>query len=76
MKICVSVKPNSRTESVEVCADGSFTVRVNAAPVDGKANKRVEELLAKHFAVPKSAVELISGSKSKKKVFLLRIGSP
>lgn len=72
MRIQVSVKTNSRVELVEKQSDGTYVVRVNVPPVDGKANKRVQELLAKHFNVPKTTVELVSGSKSKKKVFELK----
>ncbi|MCC2678367.1 MAG: hypothetical protein K0R29_943 [Pseudobdellovibrio sp.] len=69
MKITVSVKPNSRTEKVEQAADGSYLVKVNAPPSEGKANERVIELLSDYFKVPKSRIELASGAKSKKKVF-------
>jgi uncharacterized protein (TIGR00251 family) len=69
VKVRVAVKPNSRKESLEVLPDGSVLARVNAPPVGGKANERVIELLAKLFKVPKSRVELISGSSSKKKLF-------
>ncbi len=69
MKISVSVKPNSKAEKVELLAENHYQVRVNAPPVEGKANERVIELLAEHFKVPKSRVQLCSGGKSKKKVF-------
>lgn len=71
MKISVSVKPNSRQESVVQQADGSYLVRVNAPPVDGAANERVIELLAKFFGVPKSHIELVAGARGKKKIFLI-----
>ena len=69
MKITVQVKPNSKKESVEISTDGSYVVRVNAPPVEGRANERVLELLAKSLGVPKSKIELVSGLKSKKKIF-------
>lgn len=69
MKISVSVKPNSRTEGIESAGDHTLIVRVRVQPENGKANQRVCELLAEHFQVPKSQVVLISGPKSKKKVF-------
>jgi uncharacterized protein (TIGR00251 family) len=69
MKITVTVKPNSKKESVEEQPDGSYLVRVNVPPVDGKANERVIELLAGHFRRPKSLITLVSGPKSKKKIF-------
>lgn len=69
MKITVSVKPNNKAEKVEMTEEGHYLVRVNAPPVEGKANERVIELLSEHFKVPKSRIQLASGGKSKKKVF-------
>lgn len=69
MKISVFVKPRSKKEAVEEQPDGTFIVRVNTLPVDGKANKRAIELLAKHFKVAKTTIQLSSGGKSKNKVF-------
>lgn len=37
-------------------------VRVNAPPVEGKANKRIQLVLAAAFGVAKSRVQLIRGS--------------
>lgn len=67
MKIRVVVKPNSKKEAVEQLPDGTYLVRVNAPPTEGKANKRVIELLAKHFGCAKSKITLLSGHKSKTK---------
>jgi uncharacterized protein len=72
MKISVSVKPNSRVESVTQLEDGSYLVRANAPPVDGQANERVVELLSKHLKKPKSSFELVSGLRGKKKIFEIR----
>lgn len=69
MKITVAVKPNSKKEKVVQLDDGSYVVRVNKPPVEGKANERVIELLAEHFRQPKSLIALVSGGKSKKKIF-------
>lgn len=69
MKITVTVKPNSKKEIVEELPDGTYVVRVNVPPIEGKANERVVELLSEHFRQPKSLITLISGQKSKKKIF-------
>jgi uncharacterized protein len=70
MKIEVIVRPNSRIELVEVLEENkSFRIKVNAPPEDGKANKKVIELLSDFLKVPKSKIELVSGFKSKKKIF-------
>ena len=68
MKISVSVKPNSKNESVEE-SEGVYLVRVNAPPTEGRANARVIELLALHLKKSKSSIRLLKGLKSKKKIF-------
>ncbi len=69
MKINVLVKLNAKSDSLELLADGSYVVRVSVPPVDGKANERVQGLLAKFLKLPKSRVSLVAGTKSKRKVF-------
>jgi len=69
MKITVLVKPKAKKESVELLPNGSYVVRVNVPPVDGKANDRTQELIAKFLKLPKSSVTRVSGHKSKKKIF-------
>ncbi|KKT90931.1 MAG: hypothetical protein UW92_C0022G0012 [Candidatus Jorgensenbacteria bacterium GW2011_GWA2_45_13] len=63
MKIFVSVKPNARREEVQKVDDAHFVVRANAPAKEGRANKRVEELLAEYFDVPKMSVWLVGGRK-------------
>lgn len=69
MKVSVHVKTNSKIEGITQSEDGNFVVRVNSPPVEGKANERVCEILADHFGLPKSRVQLVAGHKSKKKTF-------
>ncbi len=69
MKVTVIAKPNSRKESIEVLPDGSFAIKVNAVPEDGKANLRIIEMLSEHFKIPKSRIDIVSGHKGKKKIF-------
>jgi uncharacterized protein len=45
--------------------DDYLKVYVTEAPEKGKANKRLIEVLAKHFQISKSDIELIEGEKSK-----------
>jgi uncharacterized protein (TIGR00251 family) len=69
MKINVLVKTKSKTEGIEKLSENSYIVRINVPPIEGRANKRIIELLAKYFDLPKSQVILIKGLKSKNKVF-------
>lgn len=72
MKIFVSVKPNAKREGVERIDEHHVVVRANAPAKEGKANKRVEELLAEHFGVPKMSVWLVKGATSREKVFEIK----
>ena len=56
---------------VSAC-DGQLTVYVREPAVDGKANAAVIRVLAEHFGVPRSRVELTSGATARLKRF--RIG--
>jgi len=65
--------PRSSRAGVEI-ADGSdaLRVRLRSAPVDGKANKELVEVVAEAFDLPKSMVVFKSGETSKTKRLLLR----
>lgn len=68
--VVVRVKSGSRKGPlVEVGADGELTIYVQERPVDGKANEAVTKLLARHLAVSRSQVELVSGATSRIKRF-------
>jgi len=69
LKIQVKVKPRSKTEDVTQEMDGDvYVVRVKEPPVEGRANRAVLKLLAKHLAVPESRIRIVSGFSSKNKV--------
>ena len=69
MRITVNVHPNSKRARIEKDLLGTLHVYVSQPPLEGKANKAVIEALAKHFKTKKSSIYLISGMKSKSKVF-------
>ena len=60
----VQVRTGVNPEGVRSAPDGSLQVRVSARPEKGKANKRVVELLATEFGVPKSGVTILRGQTS------------
>jgi uncharacterized protein (TIGR00251 family) len=68
--VIVRVKPGSKKGPlVETGADGGLTIYVREQAVEGKANEAVVKLLAEHFGVPRSRVELTSGAASRIKRF-------
>ena len=70
MKIKVKTTPRSKVVRLdEPGPDGVWQARVQAPPVDGKANEAVVRLLAERFDVPKSRITLVSGETSRLKTF-------
>jgi uncharacterized protein (TIGR00251 family) len=65
--IKVKVRTNAKKEEIKKEND-LFIIKVNKAPVDGKANERVIELLSKYFKVPKKNINIIKGHKNKEKL--------
>jgi len=63
----VRVHPRASREGIEPGVAGRVRVRVNAPPVEGAANRRVTELVAEAFGVPRSAVEVVSGASRRDK---------
>jgi hypothetical protein len=64
----VKVKPNSRAASLVQLGDGTWQARVKAAPVDGRANAELVELIAGHFNCRKAAVVIRSGASGRDKL--------
>lgn len=70
MRYSVSVKLHKNF--VEVNGD-KIAVGVISAPEKGKANKELVAKIAGHFGVPKSAVRIIAGASSRKKIIEIQI---
>lgn len=69
MKIAVIVHPNSKKERIEKDLLETIHVYVNQPPLEGKANQATISALANYFKTSKSNVKLLSGAKSKHKLF-------
>ena len=69
MKIQVIAHPNAKRPRIEKDLLGEIHVFVNEPPIDGRANNAVINVLCKYFDVKRSQIVLVSGEKSKNKVF-------
>ena len=68
MDLLVKVIPkSSRTELAGILADGTWKVKVAAAPEKGKANRALCEFIAAKLGVAKSRVSIVSGETSQLK---------
>ena len=68
----VRAAPRSSRAGLDGTIGDALKVRIRSAPVDGKANKELIEVLADAFGLPKSAIVFKSGETSKTKRLLLR----
>jgi uncharacterized protein (TIGR00251 family) len=71
-RIAVKVTPNAKKSEVIGWVDAgdggeALRLKLKAPPIDGKANKELVVFLAKTFGVPKSAVSILHGEKSRLK---------
>lgn len=73
MILSVKVKPNSRTSSLIQQPDGSWRAQLKSAPVDGKANAELVNLVADHFQCRKADVAIKSGASGRMK--LVKVGT-
>ncbi len=69
-RLTVRVQPKASADRVEDWAEDDagrkfLKVRVRAVPEDGKANSAVQNLVAKWLGVPKSAVRVVTGGKTR-----------
>lgn len=69
----VKAQPRSSRAGIDgPFGDDAVKVRIRCAPVDGKANKELVEVLADAFGIAKSSVVIKSGDTSKTKRILLK----
>lgn len=68
MRIYVTASPRSSRNKVEKIGDSEYKVYMTTAPVEGKANKQLIDLLADHFKVAKSCVTIVGGKSTKRKM--------
>ena len=66
--LAVRLQPRAKRDEVVGERDGRVLIRVQAPPVDGKANAALEQLVAKAVDVPRSAVQVVRGHTSRDKL--------
>ena len=69
MKVSIIAHPNSRKPRIEKDLLETIHVYINEPPLEGKANRAVIEALSEYFKVKRNCVRLLSGEKTKNKLF-------
>lgn len=65
------VQPRASKNEIVGVQGEELKVRLTSPPVEGEANKLCVEFIAKRLGVPKSAVELAAGDRSRHKRLLI-----
>ena len=68
MKVSVKVTANAKKSKVLAEGDNFIKVWVDAPAVEGKANKRLVEILSEYYNRPKSSFSIVRGLKSRNKI--------
>jgi uncharacterized protein len=72
MRIYVKVSPRSSKNEVIKISEGEYKVRLTAPPVDGEANDMLIKVLADHFGVGRSLIEIVGGKSAKIKIIEIK----
>jgi uncharacterized protein len=75
VRITVQVAPNARRSEVMGVMDDAVKIRLQAQPIEGKANDALIRFLAETLKVPRSAVTIALGHTSRRKVVEIRAES-
>jgi uncharacterized protein len=67
MKLNLWVRPNAKIDKI-IEDRSSFVITTKAPAKNGKANKSVIKLLAKHLAIAQSRIKIVSGFTNRNKV--------
>jgi uncharacterized protein (TIGR00251 family) len=64
----IRVQPNSSKEETGEVRNDALIIRLNAPPVEGKANDALIRFLSKRLGVAKSRVTLVQGERGRNKL--------
>ena len=70
--LAVRVVPRAAGAGLAGTREDALLVRLNAAPVEGAANAELIDLLAEVLGVPRRAVSIAVGERSRRKTVLIR----
>ncbi|MDQ2988708.1 MAG: DUF167 domain-containing protein [Pseudomonadota bacterium] len=68
VRIAVQITPNAKKTEVIGVLDDALKLKLQAQPIEGKANEALVKFLAAALSVPKGAVTITHGHTSKRKL--------
>jgi uncharacterized protein (TIGR00251 family) len=68
VQLKLRVIPNAKKDEFGGYREGELLLRLNAPAIEGKANKAALDFVSRFFRVPRSAVSLLRGERSRHKI--------
>ena len=68
VRLAVQITPNAKKTAVVGVLDAALKLKLQAQPIEGKANEALVKFLAKALGVPRSAVAITHGLTNKRKL--------
>lgn len=68
VRLSVRVQPRASEDAIAGVYGTSLKIRLTAPPIDGAANERLVLFLSNIFAVPRRAVKILAGERSRSKI--------
>jgi uncharacterized protein (TIGR00251 family) len=75
VRLALQITPNARKTEVIGVLDDALKLKLQAQPVEGKANEALVKFLAKALGVSRSAITITHGLTSKKKLVEVMSGT-
>lgn len=72
IRLAVQITPNAKKSEIVGILDGMLKIRLQAQPIEGKANEALTRFIASLLDVPKTAVCLTHGHSNKRKILEVR----
>ena len=70
----LKIKPRSGRRRLLRNSAGELCLELTAPPVEGQANEAAVDFLAELLRVPRSAIEIVTGAKSRRKLIRITAG--
>jgi uncharacterized protein len=75
VRIAVQITPNAKKTEVIGVLDDALKVKLQAQPIEGRANEALVKFLANSLKVPRSALTITHGLTSKRKLVQVASGT-
>ncbi len=69
----VLIQPNASRDEISGVLGDRLKIRLKASPIDGKANQYLIQYLAKNLNLPKKAIRILKGARSRQKTLSLEL---